>query len=105
MDNIKFPILQITMNDENIINNKDVLQKDIDKFSNVVEALTTSSVSRKTNQRHSIDKNTLEERIRCNSKNATCYKLRVRQFQNIQIIFINLSILFLTINSCQLYIL
>lgn len=82
------------MNDENIINNKDVLQKDIDKFSNVVEALTTSSVSRKTNQRHSIDKNTLEERIRCNSKNATCYKLRVRQFQNIQIIFINLSILF-----------
>lgn len=71
------------MNDENIINNKDVLQKDIDKCSNVVEALTTSSVSRKTNQRYSIDKNTLGERIRCNSKKAICYKLRVRQFQNI----------------------
>lgn len=89
------------MNNENIINSKDVLQKNNDKFSNVVKTLTTSSVSRTTNQRHSIDKNTLEEKITCSSKYATCYKLKVKRFQNISIIFQY----FYTINSCQLYLL
>ncbi|KAL2734059.1 EF-hand calcium-binding domain-containing protein 10-like [Vespula squamosa] len=63
------------MNNENI-NNKDVSRKNIDKFSNVVKPLTTSLVSRKTNQQHSIDKNTLGEKIKCSSKYATCYKLK-----------------------------